>query len=47
MYAARVRGPEEGERELLKPSEVLKIESAIQKSDLRMSFKTSIHRDEI
>ena len=27
---------------LLKPSEVLKIESAIQKSDLRMSFKTAV-----
>jgi len=28
---------------LLKPSEVLKIESAIQKSDLRMSFKTAVN----
>jgi hypothetical protein len=27
---------------LLKPSEVLKIESAIPKSDLRMSFKTAV-----
>jgi len=28
---------------LLKPSEVLKIESEIKKSDLRMSFKTAVN----